>query len=302
MDINFIAIDFETANGKRTSAVSVGIVPVENGVIVKERCKYFLICPPENDFNRISVAKHKLTWNDVKDAPNFRELWNTELKEILDSKTIVCHSKSSDKAVLEQSLSLYGLEGSFQFIDTLDIARQFYDFENKKLSTLCDKFGINLDNPHHALYDAMACAEVAIKMFLELGRNTDDFISNKAKKKHRNSLESLITTHPKILSDNLVPDFEFVQNKENPFYKKKVVISGTYDTWPDRNDLAKVIKSLGAYISSSVSGKTNILIAGHEAGEKKLNDMQKNIDAGKDSVILTESDVLQIMAKTGIYY
>jgi len=42
--LNFAAIDFETANGKRSSACSIGIVEVKGGKVVNK--KHLLIKPP----------------------------------------------------------------------------------------------------------------------------------------------------------------------------------------------------------------------------------------------------------------
>ena len=47
---DFAAIDFETANGKRTSVCSVGVVIVRNGKIVKKI--YRLIRPCPNRYGR----------------------------------------------------------------------------------------------------------------------------------------------------------------------------------------------------------------------------------------------------------
>ena len=42
---DFAAIDFETANGKRTSVCSVGVVIVRNGKIVKKIYRLIRPCP-----------------------------------------------------------------------------------------------------------------------------------------------------------------------------------------------------------------------------------------------------------------
>ena len=39
--MNFVAIDFETANEKRTSACSIGIVEVKNGEIINTEHIFF---------------------------------------------------------------------------------------------------------------------------------------------------------------------------------------------------------------------------------------------------------------------
>ena len=48
---NFAAIDFETANGKRTSVCSVGVVIVKDGKIVN---KIYRLIRPESENTRIS--------------------------------------------------------------------------------------------------------------------------------------------------------------------------------------------------------------------------------------------------------
>ena len=104
-----------------------------------------------------------------------------------------------------------------------------------------------------------------------------------------------LSLHVKISSDLLKPDFEHVKDKENYFYGKKVVISGIYDNWPDRNELAMTIKDLGADIDTSVTKRTNILIAGDGVGPSKLSKMIANINEGREAVILNETDVVGIL-------
>ena len=52
----FAAIDFETANGQRSSVCSVGIVLVENGEITDSI--YSLIRPRPNFYTRWTTAIH----------------------------------------------------------------------------------------------------------------------------------------------------------------------------------------------------------------------------------------------------
>ena len=53
---NFAAIDFETANGKRTSVCSVGVVIVKDGKIVNKI--YRLIRPAPNYYTQWTTAIH----------------------------------------------------------------------------------------------------------------------------------------------------------------------------------------------------------------------------------------------------
>lgn len=56
---------------------------------------------------------------------------------------------------------------------------------------------------------------------------------------------------------------------------KSFVISGTFEAY-GRNELKKLIESLGGVIKSSVSSKTNYLLAGNEAGPSKLSKAEKD--------------------------
>ena len=60
---DFAAIDFETANGKRTSVCSVGIVIVRNGKIINKI--YRLIRPRPNYYTQWTTDVHGLTYSEV---------------------------------------------------------------------------------------------------------------------------------------------------------------------------------------------------------------------------------------------
>ena len=60
---DFVAIDFETANGRRSSVCSVGIVIVRDGVIVDRF--YSLIQPAPNYYTYWTTEVHGLTRRDT---------------------------------------------------------------------------------------------------------------------------------------------------------------------------------------------------------------------------------------------
>jgi DNA polymerase III subunit epsilon len=63
--MDFVALDFETANENRDSACALGLVVVENNEIVKK--DYWLIRPKELYFNPFNISIHGITPDDVKD-------------------------------------------------------------------------------------------------------------------------------------------------------------------------------------------------------------------------------------------
>lgn len=104
--MNFTAIDFETANGKRNSACALGLVRVENGKIVFS--KEWLISPPEMYFHPINVSIHGITEDDVKNEPNFNYIWK-KIEAYIENQMVIAHNASFDLSVLRACLDTYGI-------------------------------------------------------------------------------------------------------------------------------------------------------------------------------------------------
>jgi DNA polymerase-3 subunit epsilon len=156
--MNFVAIDFETANYGRDSACSIGLVKVTNGEIVEKAVH--LICPPSREFRFTYI--HGLQWSHVADAPNFGELWPKIEAMFEGVDFIAAHNASFDKGVLHACCDRYGLaapELSFQC--SMRLARKTWGLYPTKLSDVCRHLGIEL-NHHEALSDALACARIVL--------------------------------------------------------------------------------------------------------------------------------------------
>jgi len=160
--MNFTVIDFETANSKRASACALGIVKVENGVIVEQDA--WLIKPDDMKFNGMNIAIHGIRPEQVIDKPEFDALYKDVFKDKLENQLVVAHNASFDMSVLRKSLELYGLSyPAFDYLCTVKIAQKTWtDLHNHKLDTM-SRF-LSFDFKHHdALDDCLACANVLIK-------------------------------------------------------------------------------------------------------------------------------------------
>lgn len=89
------------------------------------------------------------------------------------------------------------------------------------------------------------------------------------------------------------PDLN-VKDKDNPFYSKKVVLTGVLDSI-SRKEAAQILKEKGADIDTGVSKRTNYVIAGHGAGPSKLKKIEQYNKAGADILIVTEEKFLKMM-------
>ena len=71
--MNFVAIDFETANEKRNSPCSIGIVVVKDGEIVEKI--HQLIKPKEMRFTPLNIGIHGIRPTMVENELEFDEVW-----------------------------------------------------------------------------------------------------------------------------------------------------------------------------------------------------------------------------------
>ena len=91
--MEFVAIDFETANRNSDSACSIGLVTFKDGKIVDEY--YKLIHPKNLYFHPDNIKVHGLTEEMVADEPTLLEIWE-EILPRLQGKQVVAHFAKFD--------------------------------------------------------------------------------------------------------------------------------------------------------------------------------------------------------------
>lgn len=158
---SFVAIDFETANEKISSACALGMVKVEDNIITTER--YWLIKPPDLYFRPFNSRLHGIRLEDVINKPEFIEIW-PEIKDIMAEGLVLAHNANFDLKVLKSLLDIYGLEyPRLKFACTVRISRKCWlGLSNYRLNTISDYLNISLRH-HDPLEDARACAYIAIR-------------------------------------------------------------------------------------------------------------------------------------------
>ena len=158
---DFVAIDFETANGERTSVCSVGLVWVEHGDI-KDKI-YRLSRPYPDYYNYWNTRIHGLTRQDTVDAEPFPVVW-TEISARLAGLPLVAHNSPFDEGCLKAAFQQYGMAyPDYRFYCTCRASRRVFGRElpNHQLQTVAARCGYELHDHHHALADAEACAWIA---------------------------------------------------------------------------------------------------------------------------------------------
>ena len=173
---DFAAIDFETANCERSSVCSVGVVIYRDGEMVDEF--YSLIKPEPEYYNYWCSQVHGLTVADTENAQVFPFVW--EMVEALlytygiegvnsmngeRGLPLVAHNKAFDESCLKAVFRVYQMDyPDYEFYCTCIASRKVWPGGHHNLDIIAARCGYNLENHHHALADAEACAAIAVQI------------------------------------------------------------------------------------------------------------------------------------------
>ena len=141
---DFAAIDFETANGRRTSVCSVGVVVVRGGEVVDTL--YSLIRPRPNFYSRFTTAIHGLSYEDTAQAPDFADVWK-QIAPRIEGLPLVAHNSPFDEGCLRAVFELYGMPyPGYRFYCTCRASRRTFgsSLPNHQLHTVSAACGFEL--------------------------------------------------------------------------------------------------------------------------------------------------------------
>lgn len=277
--MNFVAIDVETAHGKRWSICQIGLAIVENGKITKTISK--LVQPPQNEYATVNMNIHGITPEMTMDAPDFSEVWK-EIHPLIQDKQLVAQNASFDINCLEQTLDFYGLSYSNFECDCT------YSRTRCKLSEICEAYEIEMNKHHNAVSDAEACA----KVYLNLLHGIQPDFSKVSPRSEKSYNIFQPEGHEHLCGNVLKPDLEHADSS-SPFYARKVVFTGVLNSI-DRNAAADLVKKLGADIDTSITKRTNFVIAGSAPGPSKMQKIEQLNAQGCNIRLVFEEEFLRM--------
>lgn len=161
--MEFVAIDFETADSHPESGCSVGLVRMNQKCEILAT-KYSLIKPPPFcHFAMRNIEIHGITPMDVKDAPDFGYLW-PDVQWFIGDSVLVAHNAPFDMKVLTSLLKHYQIEvPDIRYLCSLQISRKVWPrLPSHALTSLSSHFQLDY-NAHNALDDAVNCGKVFLK-------------------------------------------------------------------------------------------------------------------------------------------
>lgn len=171
--MNFVSIDFETANYSRVSICAAGMAIFVDGILTE--APYWLVRPPKGHgwFRDDFIECHGLTHLDVLDAPEFPAIAPGFLARLARADFVVAHNAEFDIGHLRGALEHFGLPcPEFAYLCTCQLARQVWPgLPDHRLDTVAAHIGHTF-NHHHAGADAEAAGLLLLAMMREAGVKT----------------------------------------------------------------------------------------------------------------------------------
>lgn len=172
--IPLVALDLETTglNSNEDSIVSVGLVEFSIRRIRLKTARYWIVRPPTL-LNEKSILVHNLTHSDIATAPPISAVLE-ELLPLLAGKVVVAHHTAIERNFLQKAAkNTFDTEWLFPMIDTLALERTLTAKQQSwwrrmlrpthyslQLRDCRSRYSLPAYRQHHALNDAIACAEL----------------------------------------------------------------------------------------------------------------------------------------------
>jgi len=284
VNMDFVALDVETANPNIASICQIGCVKYKNGQLIDEWESYV---DPEDYFDETNIFVHGINPSKVENAPKFPEITET-LYTYLKGYVVVCHTHF-DRVAIRKATARYNLSPiDCIWLDSARVARRAWKefaWRGYNLKNLCEYIGYEFSH-HNALEDAKATAKVLIAALEKSELSIDDWL-----RRVEQPIDPSITS-TKIPSEG---------NPEGPFFGEVLVFTGALEI--PRREAASLAVSAGFQVGSGVTQKTTFLVVGDQdikrlVGHTKSSKHRKAEDIilkGFPIQIIQESDFMELV-------
>lgn len=246
--------------------------------------------------------KYKNGYGDGLEAIEENEELKKEFKDLIKKYKypLVAHNASFDRNFLRY----WGwVEDKQEFYCSMNTIKQKEILPSYKLVNLLEHYNIKKGQAHNALQDVLDLLEllkvIKPERWSVLATQTSRSTAKKENRSSKSESESSVKSNSfrKFAKDKekIAEEKEMIEFAKNNlikdiFGKKKIVFTG--DMSKSRGEMRATAIRYGAESPTSISGKTNMLVIGEEAGKSKL---EKAKQLGIE--IITEQEFWDIINK-----
>lgn len=283
-EMDFVALDVETANPDMASICQVGVAVYKAGALIDS---WGCLVNPQAEFSPGNIAVHGINNEAVRDAPPFvgiaDALWHR-----LATHIVACHTPF-DRLCLDRACARFGLTlPEFTWLDTARVVRRTWpEFAQRGygLANVAGRFGIEFRH-HDAVEDARATGLLLLKACEHAQITVPEWVN-------RSSSRRLESREP-IARDG---------NPDGALAGEVIVFTGAL-TIP-RAKAAEAAAAAGCRVAANVTGQTTLLVVGDqdlrqthgEAKSTKHRRAEELISEGQEIRILQESDFIALLSR-----
>lgn len=164
-NIQFVAIDVETANPDLGSICQIGLAKFSDKQLIDE---WSTLVDPEDFFSEANICVHGIEKHMVQGLPKFPEI-SDQFLTIIGDNLCVCHTHF-DRVAISKAFLKYNLDPvELSWLDSSQIVRFVWEdlaYKGYGLENVCNKIGYEFKH-HDALEDAKAAGYVLIAALQE---------------------------------------------------------------------------------------------------------------------------------------
>ncbi|MEJ2316231.1 MAG: exonuclease domain-containing protein [Gammaproteobacteria bacterium] len=177
-ETRIVSMDFETTglDTQKDDILSIGYVELQHNAIRLHSATHIYL-EAQQAIPEASAVIHRITDDMAADVGKPLSSIMTEMLDYLKGKVILAHHADIERTFLQKACNeLWGFAPVFPMIDTLELARQWFDRRNMhfsphelRLFNLRDRYGLPRYPAHNALTDALSTAELFLAQLDYIG-------------------------------------------------------------------------------------------------------------------------------------
>jgi DNA polymerase-3 subunit epsilon len=183
VDLPWAVIDFETTGFDENSdrVVEVGVVCMQGGQVT---ARHNYLIQPGMPIPESAISVHGITDAMVADAPRFEQIAH-ELRDALVGHLPIAYNATFDRKFMHGEMRRAGvltdlpaaLDAGVTWVDPLVWVRELMpDEKSKRLSDICERLGIPLNDAHRAWADAEATGRVLVALAERMPKSYGELI------------------------------------------------------------------------------------------------------------------------------
>jgi DNA polymerase III epsilon subunit family exonuclease len=172
---NLVFLDVETTGlnpSKGAKIVEIAMLKVIDGL----EYRYETLVNPGCHISQECFNVHFICDNMVKNSPSFLNIAK-DVFSFINECIVVCHNANFDLSFVCKELHNAGIIAkNICYIDTLRLARQYFNFESNRLKNIAIAIGSEVLLSHRAMADVLTTVSVAKYLFANMYKKNINII------------------------------------------------------------------------------------------------------------------------------